>query len=236
MKKLAIVGTAPSSVNLAPYNNPDYEIWGLNGVYSMVDYANINNFTRWFETHLMKDIKALSNDTKYTYGMDYMAWLQNSAIPVYMVDKFKEIPMSVKYPLDEILEMFPERYFNNTVSYMLALAIYEGYEDINIYGVDMATSGEYGSQRPSCEFFIGYAKGRGIKVYIPDESDLLKTPYLYGFEDEKRDAMRVKLLARKREMEQKKAEFTRQAEIANASIHTYNGVIQDVDYLLGAWL
>lgn len=80
-------------------------------------------------------------------------------------------------------------YLTNTISYMLALAILEGYEEIGIWGVDMAVSSElrgkneYSWQRPSCEFFLGIAVGMGIKVYIPPTADLLKTRHLYGFEE-----------------------------------------------------
>ena len=236
MKKLAIVGTAPSSIHLAPYNNPDYEIWGLNGVYSYIDFANITNITRWFDIHSMEAIKELYASTHYTYGSGYFEWIKNLAIPIYMQEAFSDFPTSVKYPLEEILRKFPRKYFTNTVSWMLALAIYEGYEDISIFGVDMCVADEYAHQRPSCEYFIGYAEGLGIKVYIPNESDLLKTPFLYGFEDEKKNFMRAKLLARKQELEQKKAEANQQLSMATATLNTYDGALQDVDYILGVWL
>ena len=238
MKKLAIVGTAPSSIYLAPYNDPDFEIWGLNGVYSYIDFAMVSNFTRWFDIHSMKAIKDLSGstDARYQFGNGYYGWLQGLTIPLYNQEVFPDFPTSVKYPLEEILRKFPRKYFTNSISWMLALAIYEGYEDISIYGVDMAMSSEYSEQRPSCEYFIGYAEGLGINVYIPDQSDLLKTPFLYGFEDEKRDYMRTKLLARKQELERKKAEANQQIGQATASLNTYDGALQDVEYILGVWL
>jgi hypothetical protein len=238
MKKLAIVGTAPSSIHLAPYNNPDYEIWGLNGVYSYIDFANITNITRWFDIHSMEAIRRLrgSTDEKYQFGKGYYAWLQNLTIPLYNQEIFPDFPTSVKYPLEEILARFHRKYFTNTVSWMLALAIYEGYEDISIFGVDMATGSEYSDQRPSCEYFIGYAEGLGINVYLPDQSDLLKTPFLYGFEDEKKNFIRAKLLARKQELEQKKAAANQQINMATATLNTYDGALQDVDYILGVWL
>jgi hypothetical protein len=43
---------------------------------------------------------------------------------------------------------------------------------------------EYGQQRPSCEFFLGIAVGRGIKIHLPKTSDLLKVRWMYGYEDE----------------------------------------------------
>ena len=230
MKKLAIIGTAPSSMHLAPYNNPDYELWILNGVYSMIDFPAMTNITRHFDIHALKVLKQMQTQN------GYFTHLQGLKIPVYMQEKYPEIPMSVKYPLDEVLSMFPRRYFTNSISYMIALAVYEGYTDISLYGVDMAVDGEYSEQRPSCEYMIGYCEGRGINFYIPPESDLLKAPFLYGFEDEKKDAFRAKLLARRQEMQQKKAEYQAQLEQAKAYMNTYDGALQDVNYVLKSWV
>lgn len=228
MKKLAIVGTAPSSLHLAPYNDPDYEIWCLNGVFAYIDFPNISNITRWFDIHFLASSMSLPNN--------YFEFFKVCPVPVYMQDVFEEVPTSVKFPLEEVLARFPRRYFTNSVSWMIALAICEGYEDISVYGVDMAMSTEYGQQRPSCEYFLGYAEGMGINIYLPPESDLLKTPFLYGFEDEKQDFMRAKLLAKKAEYEVKIAEYRRTIEQATAGLNTYDGALQDVEYTLGVWL
>lgn len=227
MKKLAIVGTAPSSINQAPFNNPDYEVWILNGVYSLIDFPAITNITRHFDIHSLDVIKKLPNG--------YFDWLSKTTIPAYMQEVYPEVPTSTKYPLAEVLAMFPRKYFTNSISYMIALAVYEGYTDISLYGVDMAQDTEYQEQRPSCEYMIGYCEGKGINFYIPIESDLLKTPFMYGFEDEKMDAMRAKLLTRKQTMEQKKAEYQQQIDQATAFMNTYNGALQDIDYMLKAW-
>ena len=74
-----------------------------------------------------------------------------------MVDKFEDIPMSEKYPLDDIIESLKTDYFTNSISYMIAYAVYLGYESISVYGVDMAQEAEYAKERPSVEYFIGYA-------------------------------------------------------------------------------
>jgi len=66
----------------------------------------------------------------------------------------------------------------------MALAITEGADRIGIWGVDMAdlesTPGdpsyisEFSYQRPNLEYLIGFARGRGIVVDIPDQSPLTK--------------------------------------------------------------
>jgi len=64
---------------------------------------------------------------------------------------------------------------------MMAVAILEGYDHIAIYGVDMhVDDDEYFWQRPCLETWIGFAKGRGIDVYIHPTSPVLKSHYVEG--------------------------------------------------------
>jgi hypothetical protein len=123
---------------------------------------------------------------------EHMEGLRSMECPVYMQEKFEDIPSSVAYPLEQMIREFGQ-YFTNSISYMLALAIHEGFEEIHIYGVDMAWMGEYSGQRPSCEYFIGIAIGRGIRIHIPDQSDLLKARFFYGYGQESEDLFKKKL-------------------------------------------
>lgn len=82
------------------------------------------------------------------------------------------------------LEKFPYQYFSNSVCYMLALAIEEGYERIELYGVNQAGLFEYMEQRKAVEFWLGVAIGRGIEIYIHPPTQLLKNKFdlPYGYE------------------------------------------------------
>ena len=57
MKKLAIVGMAKTSRNRVPWEDPDFEIWGLNEAYfgGHKDAEGIQPFfkrwDRWFQMH-----------------------------------------------------------------------------------------------------------------------------------------------------------------------------------------
>lgn len=85
------------------------------------------------------------------------------------------------YPIREIVKEFGSSFFTNTISYMIAYAIYTGVEDITIYGVDMNINEEYYQQRPSVLYWIGYARGKGIKVNVMNNID--KESFLYGYQD-----------------------------------------------------
>lgn len=169
-KKVAIVGFAESSRHLAPYDNPEWEIWAMNQLYRHIPRA-----TRWWEMH--KDY--LSDQVP---GTDYKKWLEECPIPVLMVDSDITIPNSIRYPIEEMVDTFGD-YFYSTISYMIALAIKEGFETIGIWGIDLSHDTEYEYQKPSAEYLLGVARGLGIDLVIPEQSALLKGTYRYGYQD-----------------------------------------------------
>ena len=192
--RVAICGFAPTSKDLAPFNDKGVEVWGCNELYDHIPRVDVI-----FEMHDRSEFESTFRNQRH------LDWLRNATIPVYMVKHYDDIPNSIPYPLQHMTARFGT-YFNNTISYMIALAILMQYKWIGIYGVDMAHSTEYGSQRPSCEYFIGWARGRAeIQgypiIHIPEESELLKSNFLYGYVNgEKEDKI----------ISQKIAHFTRQ--------------------------
>lgn len=197
-RKVAICGFAPSSYREAPYNNSTWtmengcEIWGINELYKV---PGVTRWDRWFDLHDRKDGDISERDE------NNIKWMREQKCPFYMHDQYPDIPSSLRLPIEALVEHYRTTYFTNSISYMIAVAGMEGrdergwvidpdkaFGEIHVYGVDMAqqdnTPGgqpEYGFQRPSCEYFLGFVRGRNIKVYLPPQSDLLFTPFLYGY-------------------------------------------------------
>lgn len=172
-RKVAIVGYASSSKDMAPFGDKSWEIWGLNTL-----YRAIPRWDRWFQIH--DDHIVQSKDRE---DPEHFAWLQKCGIPVFMQTAHPEIPTSVAYPLRAVVEKFGPRYFTNSIAYMIALAIYEGVKDIGLFGVDMLQDSEYAGQRACCEFWLGLASGMGIMIHLPKESALLKSNFWYGYQE-----------------------------------------------------
>lgn len=128
LKKVAIVGFSQHKVE-APYNDPSFEIWGLNDL-----HESIPRWNRWFEMHSDKQIKDYCSRKQ---GKPYLEGLAGLGVPVFMQKPRPEVPTSVEYPIERMKALFGD-YFTNSISYMLALAIDEGYQEIHVYGVDMA--------------------------------------------------------------------------------------------------
>jgi hypothetical protein len=174
MNKVALIGWGKTK-NLAPFNDNNFEIWGLNDLYEVIP-----RWDRWFEIHKRCEI---DNYLTRTNKKNYIEGLNSLNCPIYMQDKYKDISCSLPYPLQRMINKYGY-YFTSTMAYMLALAIDEGFKEIHLYGIDCETNQEYAEQRACIERLIGYAEGKGIKVYIPNESPLLKHWCLYGYEDD----------------------------------------------------
>lgn len=181
MKTVAIVGTSGNTRALAPYDNPAVDIWMFNDQV-LSDWAKRVNLI--FKMHKPETFMA----TKSTYT-EFLA--SNVSIPVYMQEKSQDVTASVKYPLEEITaSLLPKftresdiiQYFTSSVCYAIALAIHQGYERIELYGVDMANNTEYIYQRDGIALWFGIALGRGIEVYIPRMCAMFNSPR-YGYDD-----------------------------------------------------
>jgi hypothetical protein len=158
--KVAIVGLSPSTHDIAPWYDPEWEIWGLPW-----DDGYWVHMTRCFEMH---DLRLLDSEHSKRPD-DYMYRLKECN--AYMQDAYFDGVR--KYPFDEVAKT-TGYYWNSSIAYALALAIHERAEEIAIFGVDMKGDDEYGYQKPNIEYLVGLARGMGIKVSIPDASPLCK--------------------------------------------------------------
>lgn len=172
---VAIVGFTAHRDEALKLDPKEWEIWGLNELHR---YMPPNRFHRWFEIHPRE---ALQNDPG---GSEHLADLAKFQIPVYMHQHWPDIPASLPFPVDEIVEGLGRDYFTCCPAWMIGFAIALGFERIHVYGVDMASDTEYATQRNCCEYWLGVAEGRGVEIMVPDTSDLLKCVGRYGFGSE----------------------------------------------------
>lgn len=188
--KVCIVGFAGSTRDQFPKGDPSFEVWGMNRLHE-VPGINVANFTRWMQIHPRRiwDTEKRAKE---------VAWMKRAPIPVYMNERHDDIPASIEYPraaveaaFNRYLPTLPGSgkirndelpYHTTTVTWLIALALLEGFKEIHIYGVDMVCDEEYGYQRPGCEFWLGLAAGLGVKTVIPEDSALCTLDWLYGYE------------------------------------------------------
>lgn len=181
---IAIAGFSTTTLGALQNSKAD-EIWTVNHAFVMEQF--FPRFDRVFELH------------KYGWFLrrgqyrltKYKAWLrQKHDFPIYMQKVYKSFPSSVRYPIDEVNQLIFGRllrgeemnlYYTSSFSYMLALAIYEQVQRIEVYGIDMSNDTEYYYQKPGGELMIGVALGHGIEVALQPNSDLCKAQ-LYAYD------------------------------------------------------
>lgn len=94
---------------------------------------------------------------------------------------------------------------------------------------------EYGPQRPSCEFFLGVAAGLGILLTIPPTADLLKTKFLYGFQEREQVAWEAKLSNIQKNMEIRKQHAQQEYDLAFKKIQQYIGGLEALKETERTW-
>lgn len=167
MRKVAIIGKCSNSRSDAPISDKSWEIWTLGWDPTPVCHRTFEMHENW------RNFLGNPEDSAA-----HLAWLTGQKVPVYMLRREPDVPMSVAFPMEEIADdqgrtCYGTAYLESSIAYMMALAIYEKVDRIGIWGCDLSTGGEYAYQRPNMEYLIGLARGRGIKVYVPPQNALL---------------------------------------------------------------
>ena len=169
-EKLAILGTA-DSMPATPFSDPDFEIWA---VAQCVTFPVFKRGDVLFEMH----------NEAYWREPPVIKRLKEQTLPLYMQDHYRELPQSLKFPLDLVLPY--RRYHTTSITYMLALAYHSfvttgNPKHVALFGVHMEAREEYTTQRPCCEYWLGRMEGAGIDIFIAGGA-ILRSDGLYAYE------------------------------------------------------
>jgi hypothetical protein len=226
--KIALVGSAPASLRLAPYQDPEWQIWGCSP--GLFGYAS--RVTEWYELHLWEPGQPW-------FSPEYCQWLKNlptRGVKLWTGAPVGDLPGSEVFPFDEIQAEFdPHDWFcSSTVYWMMARAIKMGATKIGFWGIDMAAGEEYEMQRAGLHFLSYIARARGIEVGIPMESDLFTPRFRYG-QHEWSHSFR-KWRARRAELDGRVMEADRMSRAKADEATFLRGAIDDVNYMHSTWV
>ncbi len=232
--KIAIIGSAPSSIELAPYNDPSWAIW----VCSPGAFAHVakKRSDVWFETHrFLPSQPGRSGEpgTKPWFSPEFHQFLQQHKGPVFMSEVHASIPNSVRLPFEALIEKYGPYHFTSSVAWMLALAIDQRPKMMGLWGIDMSATEEYNYQRPACQHFIGMAKAMGIGVVLPPESDLMRPTMMYGFGE--LNPRYIKLNTRLEQFHKDRGVFRQQLQHFQIQDAYVSGAIDATTYDIQTW-
>jgi hypothetical protein len=231
--KIALVGSAPSSVRLAPFRDPSWTVWACSpGTYPIVEMEGAAAF---FELHRWEPPVIGRPDQQVPwFSPEYCAWLAKFKGPVYTTEVIPDIKNSTRLPREMLIEKYGPYFWSSSLAWMLALALEQpGIQEIGLWGVDMSAVEEYRYQRPGCHHFLTIAMERGIKVTIPPESDLLQPMPLYGVDEW--NPFAVKLLARQRELTARLQSAVQREAQAHEEAVFLRGAMDDLKYMQDTW-
>ncbi len=197
-RKLILIGKGDGWKN-APTQG-DFETWGVNDlvVERKVDMEfDMHRLDERWEPDIeirvsAMDLTKCSADAKFQEDLNTKIGLVRTVkkctelnVPLMTLKHYDFAPTSVEYPLDDVIQDLRSDNFTNGIDYMIAYAIHCGvFTDIDLYGINMAMGSEYEWEKPGCDFWLGLAKGRGIRVNIKSNVTLLLKPrdgMLYGY-------------------------------------------------------
>ena len=181
--KIAIVGLGGSYADYisARIASQDFdEVWGINCIGAILHVD---------KTFMMDPVSRFI-DTENAGSQTGVAreFLAKNAAPIYSCIEHKDYPSIELYPLEKVVKDTGICYFNNTVAYAIAYAVWKKVKKICLYGIDftyknvnMAESG-----RACVEFWCATAIAKGIKIEVAHRSGLLDTNVpdnekLYGY-------------------------------------------------------
>lgn len=184
MRKIAIVGAAPTSVKDAPYDDPSWEIWCMNESYFQKENYPTWRFDRWFQ--IDPPVEGGFGPDPHIEMEDHRAWLRevSKEKPVYILET-SDFPDAISYPMAEMQERYPTAFLSSSIALMMAYALWthkeldEKIDTLGVWGADMWHGTEYAKQQWGFWFFKWIAETRGIEVYVPPQSPLAHEPLSY---------------------------------------------------------
>jgi len=178
MRDLIIVGSHSATRDNAPWDT-DAEFWCFNEA----PQAFCKKWDADFQMHL-PEVYTGPNHVR----ADHWEWLQqdhgDKVIWMQAVDE--RVPNSREYPIEEIKAMTPESMLTSTTSQALALALYLGYEKIDVYGIELTSNSEYAYQIQGWVYWVGLARGRGVDLTLHSGVKEHFTNRIYGYEGDPR--------------------------------------------------
>jgi len=181
--KIAIVGLGGSYADYisARVASQEFdEIWGINCIGAIIHVD---------KTFMMDPVsRFLDSENAGSQTGVARQFLKTNKKPIVTCQLDKRVKHLELYPLKEVATELGFCYFNNTVAYAVAYAIWAKVSKICLYGIDytyknvsMAESG-----RACVEFWCAIAVSKGIKIEVAHRSSLLDTNVpdnekLYGY-------------------------------------------------------
>ena len=182
---VAIVAMGQSQIDfhLAQTHSVEFdEVWAINamiGVLPRIDRAFIlDPMSRFLDT-----------EDAGTMTPMMRKHLPQCKFPIYTCELDNRVPTAVEYPIESIVGDLGCSYFNNTIPYAIAYALWSKVKKISLFGIDFTyrSNMHFAEAGRSCtEFWLSKCIHAGMQIEVAPRSTLLDTDIgfkekLYGY-------------------------------------------------------
>lgn len=187
MAKTVRIYGAARNVREAPLRpeDSDVEVWLSNSPTTTMFRCPraMDYWTRWFNLHSRKHMVGTYPSGYHYYGH------KAEGRPVYFQKAQPDVPTSITFPREAIQQAFatakgPNRYFTCSVCWLIAFAILEGFQRIELWGFELRDSkpgNAHAFERPCFFYWIQQARNRGVTVWYQEAIERL--PFMPGDPD-----------------------------------------------------
>lgn len=154
-------------------HDPDWDVWCLNLIPAFDRDGHVRA-DLWWDIH-----------QRCAQTPDDMRWIESVPRPIFVpADLVDAGPNCVRFPYEELEQRFATNYWACTFAYQIATALYLGYTDIGLYGVELSlgTRRERTVEWACVSYWMGFAEARGVAFHLPATTRLGTHPFRYGIE------------------------------------------------------
>jgi hypothetical protein len=184
-KNVAIVAMGQSQIDfhLSQTHSVEFdEIWAINAMIGVLP-----NIDRAFILDPMS--RFLDTEDAGTMTPMMRKKLPKCNFPIYTCELDERVPCAIEYPLELVIHDLDCSYFNNTIPYAIAFALWSKVKKIFLFGVDFTyrSNMHFAEAGRSCtEFWLSKCIQAGIQIEIAPRSSLLDVDVpleqkLYGY-------------------------------------------------------
>lgn len=145
------------------------ETWGMNALGDVLVCDRIFHM----DDVRIQEIRAAARPESNIAHM--LKWIKSHPGPIYTSRTYPDYPGLVAMPLEALANMARVEYFNSTAAYCVAYAILIGVKKITLFGCDFTYPNAHHAEkgRACVEFWLGFARARGIDVVVPKTTSLM---------------------------------------------------------------
>lgn len=164
------------------------ETWVVNAMAGVLAHDRVFHM----DDMRLQELRAAANPKSNVAGL--ANWLRTHPGPIYTSRAYPEFPGAVEFPLADVMTETGHGYFNSTVAYALAYALYlkktqGGPTRLELFGIDFSyPNGHKREKGRGCvEFWLGLCSAHGMDINIAQDSTLMdacvpEAEKMYGYD------------------------------------------------------